>query len=339
MLGTELVKLREAKGLTIEKLSEETHIGPHVLREFEAGDYSRISAAIYGSGFIKILAKYYGVDAAPLRETFAREYQAWVEAHTALPKTKAPPLKFSSHRAPARPDPATSRPDSRAPSRVPASPRPDSPAPTSVSAPTSASSQAQGDLFEETPRPTPPPAPARPDSVVSRPVGAVLQTAPATAVAPEVTPSRPESPAPSRATAPSRNRTKALRSQAKAILSQALTAAGRIARTPLFQRACAAVLVLAAAAWICTLFIGGPAPSNPDSPAPSNIAVAPQPDSPAPSSVATPTPPAPPAPSTVAESAEPTSESLDAPSSQARITIVGSALTDNLLPPPDSYAE
>ncbi|MBP5543408.1 MAG: helix-turn-helix domain-containing protein [Kiritimatiellae bacterium] len=338
MLGTELVKLREAKGLTIEKLSEETHIGPHVLREFEAGDYSRISAAIYGSGFIKILAKYYGVDAAPLRETFAQEYQAWVEAHTALPKTKAPPQKFSSHRAPARPEPAPSRPDSRAPSRVSPS-HPDSPAPSSVSAPTSASTQAQGDLFEETPRPTPPPAPTRPDSVGSRPVGAVLQTAPATAVAPEVAPSRPESPAPSRVTAPSRNRTKALSSQAKAILSQAITAAGRIARTPLFQRACAAVLVLAAAAWICTLSIGGPEPSNPDSPAPSNIAVAPQPDSPAPSSVATPTPPAPPAPSTVAESAEPASESLDAPSSQARITIVGSALTDNLLPPPDSYAE
>jgi hypothetical protein len=280
------------------------------------------------------------VDAAPLRETFAREYQAWVEAHTALPKTKAPPQKFSSHRAPARPEPAPSRPDSRAPSRVPASPRPDSPAPTSVFAPTSASSQAQGDLFEETPRPTPPPAPARPDPVVSRPVDAVPQTTPATAVAPVAAPSRPVSPAPARISAPSRNRTKALRSQAKAILSQALTAAGRIARTPLFQRACAAVLVLAAAAWICTLFIGGPEPSNPDSivsrpvgavlqTAPAT-AVAPE---------AAPSQPAPPAPATVAEPATPANESLDAPSSQARITIVGSALTDNLLPPPDSYAE
>ncbi|MBR4611311.1 MAG: hypothetical protein IKO40_01210, partial [Kiritimatiellae bacterium] len=157
----------------------------------------------------------------------------------------------------------------------------------------------------------------------------------------------PVSPAPARVSAPSRNRTKALRSQAKAILSQALTAVGRIARTPLFQRACAAVLVLAAAAWICTLFIGGPAPSNPDS-------VVSRPDSvvsrpvgavlqTAPATAVAPEAalpqPAPPAPATVAEPAEPASESLDAPSSQARITIVGSALTDNLLPPPDSYAE
>lgn len=101
--GNNLKALRESKGVSIEELSERTHVSSQIIEDFEAGVFSRISAAIYGSGFVKILATHLGVDPTPLREEFKLEYQAWVEAKALDIKPKAPPQKFVEKRIPEKP--------------------------------------------------------------------------------------------------------------------------------------------------------------------------------------------------------------------------------------------
>lgn len=129
--GNNLKALRESKGVSIEELSERTHVSAQIIEDFEAGVFSRISAAIYGSGFVKILATHLGVDPTPLREEFKAEYQAWMEAKAAEPKPKLSPQKFVERRVdkPAvketkavPPKPAIASPAQ--PPKAPAAPKP-----------------------------------------------------------------------------------------------------------------------------------------------------------------------------------------------------------------------
>lgn len=104
--GNNLKTLRESKGVSIEELSERTHVGTQIIEDLEAGVFTRISAAVYGSGFVKILATSLGADPTPLREEFKNEYQAWVELKAANVKPKAPPQKFVEKRIPEKTAPA-----------------------------------------------------------------------------------------------------------------------------------------------------------------------------------------------------------------------------------------
>lgn len=104
--------------------------------------------------------------------------------------------------------------------------------------------------------------------------------------------------------------------------------AGRVARRPMFQRFGIAALVVVVAAWVCALFVGGEDPAVEPGVSP----VAPAPAAPAPAPVAQVVETPPPA-------SEPVAEQPVAVERKPRFVIVGSALTDNLLPPPDCYAE
>lgn len=69
-LGETLRKAREAMGLTEAEVADRTHIMSSMVREIEAEDYHRFSAPIYGKGFIKLYAKFVGLDPAPLVAEF-----------------------------------------------------------------------------------------------------------------------------------------------------------------------------------------------------------------------------------------------------------------------------
>lgn len=336
-LGEQLVKLREAKGLSLEELADETHIGPHVLKELEADDFSRLSAAIYGSGFVKILAKYYGIDAAPLRETFEREYREWTAGRDALPRRKTPPLKFGAGRhvqPPASaPAPAPARQTARQAARTeprPPIPKPapaEKPAPVEMRVePSARADEPEGDLFGEPPPrkaplpPAPPPVARRDDAQPDE--GRMAKD--------ERRRTKNEEPTRSEGAAPSAPK---VAEAARKAWGAFVARAGRMARSPMFQRVGIAALVVAVAAWVCALFVGGEDPAVKPGVAPvasAPAAPAPAPVAPAPVAQVVETPP--PAP-------EPVVEQPVAVERKPRFVIVGSALTDNLLPPPDCYAE
>lgn len=98
-LGTSLRTLREQKGLSIEELSERTHVSSSIIEDFENDKFERITAAIYGSGFVKILAKALGADAEPLRTLFMDEYKAYVDSRTGGAPSAVKPQKFGESRS------------------------------------------------------------------------------------------------------------------------------------------------------------------------------------------------------------------------------------------------
>ena len=72
--GLTLKKAREAKGMTIAQLAETTHMAPAMVGELEAEDFHRITAPIYGRGFIKLYCEAVGIDPQPLLAGFMDIY-------------------------------------------------------------------------------------------------------------------------------------------------------------------------------------------------------------------------------------------------------------------------
>ena len=355
-LGRELKALREKNGLTIEELSEKTHIGSHILEDLEAGDFGRIRAAIYGSGFVKILAKHYGIDGTRLRETFATEYQAWVVANAKAPAPKKVPQKFTDRRAGAKPVQEPPRrttqttqptPATKAPAPAPA------PVPTPRTAPTPATSAANQIATHS--EPTPAVAPTAPDPLdvpAEEPLGGLFEgleeptpspipsPTPSPSPTPTPSPSPSPTPTPTPASAPTPTPAPAEKKKRKprkppidtaairASLQSLAASVADVVRTPLFQRISLAALAVALSAWVCTLFIGGGsvAPEEPTGAETTNTEEA--------------APAAPvllPSGNAGAVGAE--APPPDSAARRPRHSFTGSALTDNLLPPPDCYAE
>lgn len=69
-LGKTLKSAREAKGLSITQLSDLTHMAPSMIDELENEDFHRITAPIYGRGFIKLYCEAVGLDPKPITAEF-----------------------------------------------------------------------------------------------------------------------------------------------------------------------------------------------------------------------------------------------------------------------------
>lgn len=65
-IGEVLRKAREARGESLESISQELRIRPDYLAGLEAGDWSRFPAEVYGQGFLRTYAKYLGLNADEL---------------------------------------------------------------------------------------------------------------------------------------------------------------------------------------------------------------------------------------------------------------------------------
>jgi cytoskeletal protein RodZ len=66
-LGTQFAAVRQKRGLTIEKVSSETHIRVQRLREIERDDFSRFAHPSYARMFAMDYAKYLGIPISRIR--------------------------------------------------------------------------------------------------------------------------------------------------------------------------------------------------------------------------------------------------------------------------------
>ena len=73
--GETLRKAREAKGLTTSQVAEKTHILVQIIDAMEKENFSRIKAAIYGRGFVKLICECLEIDPKPLVAEFMDIYE------------------------------------------------------------------------------------------------------------------------------------------------------------------------------------------------------------------------------------------------------------------------
>lgn len=70
--GEQLRLAREAKGISLREISEQTRISMRYLEAIEADDYKRLPGGIFNKSFIKSYAKYIGFDEKQALEGYAR---------------------------------------------------------------------------------------------------------------------------------------------------------------------------------------------------------------------------------------------------------------------------
>ncbi len=107
--GETLRKAREAKGLTTSQVAEKTRILVQIIDAMEKEDFSRIKAAIYGRGFVKLICECLGIDPKPLVAEFMDIYEGRrppVAADVFQPKPPPPPPQQTAPAPAAKPEPA-----------------------------------------------------------------------------------------------------------------------------------------------------------------------------------------------------------------------------------------
>lgn len=176
-LGETLKSLREQQNISIEKFSELTHAGTHVIADFESDQYERITASVYGRAFVKEFAKALHTDPAPLLARFEAEYRAYVDLKTQSIPTPSAPKKFPERRTPGTPPPDLAKraipPQKPLPSQPSAKPTPPPKKHISPTVPQPQNSSPakpqpvatippQKLPAEPTPQPAPPPPPPQP---------------------------------------------------------------------------------------------------------------------------------------------------------------------------------
>lgn len=70
--GEQLRLAREARGITLREISEQTRISTRYLEAIESDDYKRLPGGIFNKSFIKAYAKYIGFDEKEALEAYTR---------------------------------------------------------------------------------------------------------------------------------------------------------------------------------------------------------------------------------------------------------------------------
>ena len=65
-IGQQLRQRREARNLSLEQVTQATHIKPHYLQALEAGDFNSLPSDVQARGFIRAYAGFLGLDAPSL---------------------------------------------------------------------------------------------------------------------------------------------------------------------------------------------------------------------------------------------------------------------------------
>lgn len=78
-VGELLRNARLEKKLTVAQVAAETRLKPHIIEELERDDFSRITAPVYGKGFIKLYAEYVGLDPIPLINDYMHHHARFVK--------------------------------------------------------------------------------------------------------------------------------------------------------------------------------------------------------------------------------------------------------------------
>jgi cytoskeletal protein RodZ len=72
-IGEYLRSAREERKIPLAQVSRDTRVNERYLSAIEAGEFSRLPAAAYAKGFIRIYAEYLGLDPKPLLDQFSHE--------------------------------------------------------------------------------------------------------------------------------------------------------------------------------------------------------------------------------------------------------------------------
>lgn len=70
-LGEKLRQAREARGITLSEVAEQTRISPLYIESIENDDYRGLPGGIFNKGFVKSFAKYVGVDEQEALQDYA----------------------------------------------------------------------------------------------------------------------------------------------------------------------------------------------------------------------------------------------------------------------------
>lgn len=73
-IGQRLEAARQSKGVTVSEAGQATKILSRFIEAMEADDFGALSAPIYARSFIKMYAKYLGLDASPLIDEYAQQH-------------------------------------------------------------------------------------------------------------------------------------------------------------------------------------------------------------------------------------------------------------------------
>jgi cytoskeletal protein RodZ len=73
-IGQKLETARQAKGVSVSEAGRATKILSKFIEAMEADDFGALSAPVYARSFIKMYAKYLGLDAIPLVEEYAAQH-------------------------------------------------------------------------------------------------------------------------------------------------------------------------------------------------------------------------------------------------------------------------
>lgn len=93
--GEELRLAREARGISLREISEQTRISIRYLEAIEANDYKRLPGGIFNRSFIKAYAKYIGYDEAQAIEGYSRTAREQGETPDEVSSTPYQPRVFT----------------------------------------------------------------------------------------------------------------------------------------------------------------------------------------------------------------------------------------------------
>jgi transcriptional regulator with XRE-family HTH domain len=96
--GKTLRAAREAKGLSVGQVAEQTHMMVQTVEGLENEDFGKIVAPIYGRGFVKLYCEAVGLDPKPMIEAFMSIY---ADKHAASAKSQPPKPVTASAQTPA----------------------------------------------------------------------------------------------------------------------------------------------------------------------------------------------------------------------------------------------
>jgi len=89
-LGEKLQQAREARGITISEVAEQTRISPLYIESIENNDYRPLPGGIFNKGFVKSYAKYVGVDEMEALQDYTQLILEQEGVQTDEPKTYRP---------------------------------------------------------------------------------------------------------------------------------------------------------------------------------------------------------------------------------------------------------
>ncbi|HEX8288515.1 MAG TPA: helix-turn-helix domain-containing protein [Pyrinomonadaceae bacterium] len=89
-LGEKLRQAREARGISISEVAEQTRISPHYIELIENDDYRTLPGGIFNKGFVKSYAKFIGIDEAEALQDYSQLISSQSNELTEEPKTYRP---------------------------------------------------------------------------------------------------------------------------------------------------------------------------------------------------------------------------------------------------------